>query len=149
MPALKNIKHETFAQAYAVSGNAAAAWVKATKGKKTHSDANGAKWAVISSIKARVAELRAKADALSEASTVLTILEKRQFLARVVRTPVGEIDHSSDLCQERTYIEGQEETSVKIKMPDKLRAVQLDNDLAVDGAEAGANKAMEIIIRKL
>ena len=32
---------------------------------------------------------------------------------------------------------------------DRLAAIKVDNDLAVEGAEAAANKAMEIIIRKL
>lgn len=35
------------------------------------------------------------------------------------------------------------------KLPDKLAAIRIDNDLAVDSAEAEANKAMEVIIRKL
>lgn len=148
MPALKNARHERFAQAYAVNSNASEAWRKAG-GKGDNANVLGSKWLAKVSIKARVEELRAKADTKAEASTVLSILEKREFLARVLRTPIGEIDHKSDLCQERTFIEGQEETSVKIKMPDKLKAIQLDNDLAVDGAEAGANKALEIVIRKL
>lgn len=144
MPALKNARHERFAQAYAVKSNAAAAWRKAT-GKKANANVLGSKWLAIVGIKERVAEIKAKADALSEAGTVLTILESRQFLARVVRTPLGEITKDSDLCQEWVITEGEASRSERIKMPSKLDAIKLDRELAPEND----SKGFEIIIRKL
>lgn len=54
--------------------------------------------------------------------TVLTMAEKRRICAEIAR-------------------DGENK--------DRLAAIKVDNDLAVEGAEAAANKAMEIIIRKL
>lgn len=48
-----------------------------------------------------------------------------EFLTDVIRTPIGDVDHKSRLCQERTYIAGQGETSVRVKMPGKLDAVKV------------------------
>ena len=148
MPALKNARHEAFAQAYAIDRNASKAF-RTAGGKGNKPNVQGSKLVSRPEIKARVEELRAKADAKSEEKTVLTILEKRQFLARVLRTPLGEITRDSDLCQEWSLTEGEKTTSERLKMPSKLEAIKIDNDLAVEGAEAGANKALEIIIRKL
>lgn len=142
MPVLKNPKHERFAQERAKGLDADAAYQKAGYRRDR---GNAVRLTTKDSVSARIAEIQGKA----ETRAVLSIAEKREFLARVMRTPVGEVDHTSPLCQERTFIEGQEETSVKVRMPDKLKAIQLDNDLAADGAEAAANRALEIIIRKL
>lgn len=142
MPVLDNPRHEKFAQLRAQQVTASEAYRKS--GYKPD-DGAASRLSGNVKVKARVTELLL----LSAGKCVLSIEEKRNFLARCVRTPIGEIDHTSDLCQERTFIEGQEDTSVKVKMPDKLRAIQLDNDLAVDGAEAGKNRAIEIVIRKL
>jgi len=54
--------------------------------------------------------------------TVLSMIEKRQICAEIAR--------------------GGEDK-------DRLAAIKVDNDLAVEGAEAAANKALEVIIRKL
>jgi len=54
--------------------------------------------------------------------TVLSMIEKRRICAEIAR--------------------GGEDK-------DRLAAIKVDNDLAVEGAEAAANKALEVIIRKL
>jgi phage terminase small subunit len=79
-------------------------------------------------VSAEVQKIREKAfsrDALSYA-------EKRAFLARAVRTSVGELHEGSDLAQEVTISEGKEGTSRKVKAVDKLRAIELDSKLAGD-----------------
>jgi phage terminase small subunit len=63
---------------------------------------------------------------------VLSLAEKRAFLARAVRTPVGEINEGSDLAQEVTYSEGKEGSSRKVKVVDKLRAIEIDSKIAGD-----------------
>jgi hypothetical protein len=65
MPALKNPKHERFAQLYAVSGNASAAWREAT-GKTKDADAHSASFMVIHGMKERIEEIRAVTAAKSE-----------------------------------------------------------------------------------
>lgn len=100
------------------------------------------------SIKAEIARLRAKADEKA-GSAVMTLAEKRAFLARVVRTPIGEIRETSDLCQEKTETVGAESTTVKLRMPDKLAAIKLDNDLAGEGSEAGANDALTELLERV
>jgi len=72
-------------------------------------------------------------DGLLEQATseaVLTIREKREYLASLVRTPVGHVDLDSPLAQEVQHTED----GTKIKMPDKLRALDLDSKLAGDYA---------------
>ena len=153
MPVLKNPKHERFAQAVATGSSGAEAYRKHVSGGKcSNATAEVTSCQMLrdgSKVALRVSELREELAERSKEKAFLSFDEKRNFFAMIVRTPIGEIDHTSPLCQERTYIVGQEEDSVKVKMPDKLRAIQLDNDLAVDGAEAGKNKALEIVIRKL
>jgi len=144
MPALKNPKHEAFAQAYAVGRNASKAW-RTAGGKGNKPNVQGSKWVAKPAIKARIEELRLLADKLGEDKTVLTILESRQFLARVVRTPLGEITKDSDLCQEWGITEGEASRSERIKMPSKLEAIKLDRELAPEND----SKGFEIIIRKL
>lgn len=71
---------------------------------------------------------------------MLTIMEKRKFLAAIIRTPIGQIDESSPLCQS---FEIGKEGERKYKMPDKLKAIERDDALAPE-VEV---KAAEIIIR--
>jgi hypothetical protein len=67
-------------------------------------------------------------------AAVLSLQEKRAFLARIVRTPIYELDRTgpgADLVQEYSEfvsIEGQ--VRIRLKGCDKLRAVQLDAMLA-------------------
>jgi hypothetical protein len=73
-----------------------------------------------------LAELREEA----RRETVLSLRDKREFLARVVRTPIGDVDEGSDLCQESATEETEIASKKRIKMPDKLRAIELDAKLA-------------------
>jgi phage terminase small subunit len=79
-------------------------------------------------IQKEIAKLREKAFSRE----ALTYSEKRAWLARAVRTSVGEIHEGSDLAQEVTISEGKEGTSRKVKAVDKLRAIELDSKLAGD-----------------
>jgi hypothetical protein len=60
-------------------------------------------------------------------ANVLSLAEKRSFLADVVRTPVGEVDVGNKLAQGIRYRDGE---MVEMKMPDKISAVKLDAQLA-------------------
>ena len=58
MPALKNPKHERFAQLFAVSGNASAAWREVT-GKVKDANVHGDEFMAVHGMKARIEEIRA------------------------------------------------------------------------------------------
>jgi hypothetical protein len=125
MAVLTNPKHEKFAQAVASGLSAAAAYRKVYKCKPESAETNGPAMLRENQVAIRVAEIRENANKVAAEKLNLTQEEALQYLARVVRTPIGEIDQTSDLCQERTYVEGNEETSVKVKMPGKLDAIKL------------------------
>jgi hypothetical protein len=80
----------------------------------------------------RVANAVSKLREKQFAKDVLSISEKRSFLARAVRTPVGEINEGSDLAQEVTISEGANGTSRKIRAVDKLRCIELDSRISGD-----------------
>lgn len=157
---LPDEKHEAFAAHFAVNGNAAAAWVHATAGNPAHSDANGSKWRKIGSITARVAWLKAEAkrrqdaeDAKANEAVFLSLAEKRKFAARLVRVNVAELDlkKDGDLLAGIDRVDGsQGEVGVlKLKLSDKLRAIQIDNDLAHEGAQAEGLDAMGQLLERL
>jgi hypothetical protein len=125
MAVLTNPKHEKFAQAVASGTSAAAAYRKLYKCQPQTAETSGPELARNPQVSLRVAEIRENANKVAAEKLNLTQEEALQYLARVVRTPIGEIDQTSDLCQERTYVEGNEETSVKVKMPGKLDAIKL------------------------
>lgn len=97
--------------------------------------------------------------------TLLTTLERRQFLAEAVRTPAGLVDENSRLAQsyrKRTRTVrgdiGEEiiEEIVEVKMPDKLQALKLDAILAGElspkddptgGYITGTDPVMEIMLQ--
>ena len=62
-------------------------------------------------------------------SALMTLMEKRMFLARVVRANVALLPPDSDLWIGVG--------TRRLRMPDKLRAIKLDNDLAGEGKGRG------------
>jgi phage terminase small subunit len=80
----------------------------------------------------RVASYLSKLKELNFAKNALSVSEKRAFLARAVRTPVGEITEASDLAQEVTFSEGKEGSSRKVRAVDKLKAIELDSKISGD-----------------
>lgn len=149
---LPNERHEAFAVHYAANDNASAAWLHAGGQDGSHANANGSKWAAKGSIKARVGWLRGEVQRRIDAdkserneSALLTVSEKRAFLASVVRASVATTEDGSPLWQEIEITPDK----VKRKMPDKLRAIALDNDLAGDGSEAAAAAALPEIAEAL
>lgn len=105
-----------------------------------------------------VSRLRKAAEKMA-GGTVLTILEKRLYLASVVRTPLGKINEHSPLCQElfRSKRKADEDgteplpgmgeqlefwITEKVKKPDVLRAIELDSKLAGEFSEDRLNGAL-------
>lgn len=110
-----------------VSGDTGeAAWRKAyPKASPAAARASASEALTKDNIKAEIQHLRDKADLIA-GSGVLTLAEKRKFLAEVVKTPVGKVSKDSQLAQEVRV----DEKSMTIKMPCKLKALELDAKLA-------------------
>src|SRR4029077_16515078 len=75
----------------------------------------------------RVAKYMAELQESAFLANVLSLAEKRSFLADVVRTSVGELTLQDKLAQRVRYHKGE---MVELAMPDKIKAVELDARLA-------------------
>jgi len=72
-----------------------------------------------------IAELKEKLADKAQQQRFLSLEEKRAFLAKVVRTPIGEVDEDHIIAQEvKTGPDGR-----TVKMPNKLQALELDSRL--------------------
>ncbi len=146
MPVLQNPKHERFAQLAALGNSDTAAYRKAFKCKQSTAETNAYRLREIEGVAERIADLQE----MAAAKTVMSLTEKRQYLADIVRACPSEIDGDSPLCQGVEYTvsggvrgrlrrgnadRGNEETepevkTVRVKLPDKLKAIELDAKLA-------------------
>ena len=63
-----------------------------------------------------------------ETSKIMSKQERMEYLSRVIRTPIGKLDESSDMVQEASVTE----TTSKLKMPSKIDAIRELNRM--DGA---------------
>lgn len=135
---LANSRHERFACELA-KGSAAGKAYEAAGYKRD--DGCASRLLRNAKVAARVDWLKRQAAAVD----VLTIAEKRQFLARLVRCKPAVEPHDSDLWNGVEAVDG----VIKYKLPDKLRAIALDNDLAGEGAEASGQKALAELVKRL
>ncbi len=146
---LENRKWEAFALLVGSKSMSAAAayrkhWPKASKAT---AERQGPFLASKHEVSMRIAWLRSEASKRLETQAdgvVMSIAEKRAFLAKVVRSVPSEASFDNAACE--LVITKMGPAAV---FPSKLAAMKLDNDLAGEGAEAAANKALEIIIKKL
>jgi len=91
--------------------------------------ANGLRLLKSERIQNEISKLREK----SFEKTVLSFNEKRSYLARCVRTSVDQVGSSSDLAQEVSEeVDSSGNVKRKIKVVDKLRALELDNKMSGD-----------------
>lgn len=80
--------------------------------------------------------------AQSATSTTLTLQEKREFLARVVRCKITTEKDESDLWQEWREVESETGVTVFKKLPSKTEAIKLDNELCGDDPAKNALDAL-------
>lgn len=149
MSALQNKRHEQFAHAVARNENAAEAYRKLYGVSEKSAAECASKLTRHTKVSTRISELRSRAEALLTKSmekqadklaeidfgTVLTIAEKRAFLAAVVRTPLGKLNSMSALIHSLETVgncgpDSDEVPINKLKAHDKLRAIELDSKLA-------------------
>ena len=76
------------------------------------------------------AEIVRMIDELNAQLNKSAVLTKQERLSRVVTTPIGDIDNTSELCQESSI----DENGMKFKMPSKIAAIAELNKM--DGAYA-------------
>jgi hypothetical protein len=117
-----------------------AAWMAAyPKASKAAARARASEALTKSNIVAVIESLRQRADVL-KGGAVLTLAEKREFLARIVRMKGDEID----LDKDGDLVNGVrlKEQGRELILPDKLAAIKIDNDLSGDGAEADQGNAL-------
>jgi len=83
----------------------------------------------------RKPEIRAEIERLqkkTETATVLSRQEKREFLARVVRAKIAEVDETSDLVDSKTLYYDKEGNLIRtvLKLPGKATCIEIDNKMA-------------------
>jgi phage terminase small subunit len=97
-------------------------------------------------VKAEVARLRTAADQ-EVGSAVLDCAKKRRFLARVLRANISTLDATLDgdlleVCE-------MDKGKLRLRLFDKIRAIELDNDLAGEGSEAEALDEVGAMLRRI
>ena len=117
MPVLKNVKHEKFAQLCATGLSRAEAYrrVAGVRAGK-NSDANSDDWLNARGVRKRIQQLQERNAERSE----ITREEALQWLADLIRTPIGSVGKDSPLVQAYENSEG----DVKIRLADKIAGLQ-------------------------
>ena len=135
-----NPRQERFAQLVAQGIPASQAYVQAGYSKR-HPDStvNACLLLKTPRVAARVAEIQDLAASLG--ATLLTIIEKRRFLAELVRTPIGNIGPDSWLCQEFRE-------EVKVREREREREQQQAADDATTTTDPDPGAGREIILRR-
>jgi len=65
--------------------------------------------------------------------TVMSLAERKAFLSSVARTPAGQVDKDSPLCQEYSEdVDQMGNVKKRVKMPNKLEAVNILSKLSGD-----------------
>lgn len=138
-------QQQRFCAVYASAGNAAAAYRAAYPGSGVAAaNTSASRLLKNADIQAEVSRIRNAATGVV-GMAVLSIAEKRDFLARLVRARVGELPRDSDLWQSiKTTDAGTE-----YRLPDKLRAIEADNDLAGDGSVATGNEGLAALVARI
>ena len=145
-PVVLSGPHQKFAEGIATGLNATEAYRAAYPSASEASlRAAASKLLTNDNISAEIERIRRAAEVLA-GGCVLTLAMKRQFLYEVVTTAPAAISENSHLCQEFTRTrsagrDGEAWETEKIKMPDKIRAIITDNDLASEGSDAKAADA--------
>jgi hypothetical protein len=89
--------------------------------------------------------------ALREAAflaNVLSLAEKRSYLADVARTPIGKVELDNKLASAARWHNGE---LVEVRMPDKIKAIELDAKLAGELHDNGVaiNVGLQLVNQRL
>lgn len=133
-----NDRHKRFAELLVAGQTARAAYMTAfpTCHSVSTADNESKKLKQKPEFREYLEALRREIRSAAKSDLVMAMEERRAFLAQIIRTPLSEINEGSPLCQEyslsTTSTGGRTE---KVKMPCKLRALELDARLAGDMKE--------------
>jgi Terminase small subunit len=119
VPPLSNIRHEAFCQGVANKLLSATEAYRQAGYAPKDADVNGPALMGKHGIKERIKELRAESYELSKMSKA----EALALLAEIARTPAGEVNPSDKICQSVKRTEGDGWSSVEIKLPGKIEAI--------------------------
>lgn len=134
-----------FCAAYAVDQNGTAAYRAAYPKSSAESARRSASELLTKpDIIAELARIRAVAESLP-GSAPLTLAEKRNFIAGLVRAAPALLPPDSNLWQSVKVTE----QGTEYRLPDKLAAIKLDNDLAGEGSESEANDALTALLGRV
>lgn len=129
---LKNRRHEVFSQAIATGMSLVDAYRLTYGPGKKHVDSLSSRLAATPGVKARVSELQQ----IAARGAVMTLRERREFLAEVVRCSVATLPADSPLIQtiKKTIRKGRGKADVEevieYRLPDKRACIELDAKLS-------------------
>jgi len=138
-------KHHKFVEGVANGLHYAKAYLIAYPGASERSAiSGGSRLMKRDDVKEELRKFRERAQEVG-GGALLSLVEKRMFLARLVRAKVAETDQNSDLWNSIEF--GKD--GIKMKMPDKLAAIKADNDLAGEGDESKKNNALLELLSRI
>jgi hypothetical protein len=91
----------------------------------------------------------------STTDATLSAQEKREFFARIVRTPVAKLDPlnpedtNGDLIKAYTHNESETGTNLRVEKLDPLKAIELDNQLSGDDPESDFFRSLNDALAEL
>lgn len=131
MPVLEDQTHERFCQLVFEGQSDVRAYMEAYGATRENAESNAWRVRDYEGVVARISQLFKR----TEDKKVLTLVEKREFLKRVVTESVGNVDENSNLCQSfkkriRRDRDGGTTEEIDYELPNKLKAIELDARLA-------------------
>lgn len=134
MPVLQDARHETFAKLVATERKSALqAYQQAYECSAETAQTNAWRVREYEGINARITELSGQ---ITE-KAVLSAIDRREWLAKLVTTPAEQIDGSSPLCN---GLKPMKDGRMQVLIPDKLTALKLDALLSGDLAQANTQE---------
>lgn len=146
MPILSNPRHEAFAQAVAKGDEPTSTYARIYRVKGRDAAAASAS-RLLSDARYRVAARITEMQRSSATATTLTMQERREYFARVVRAKLHELDltKDGDLIQE--IIDN--EQGRKVKLPGKRECIMDDAKLAGEIVEPGTTVNVGVAVNVL
>lgn len=147
----KDPRKQIFADAVLAGDTLADAYIKAGFKPKNRKVAESA--ATRLRHRAEVQEYIESVQASAADASVLTLMEKRRFLARIVRTPITNLhpdeEKDADLIKSFATTTGELSSSMRLEKLDPLKAIEIDNKLSGNDPEANALKELAAAIGAL
>lgn len=141
IPLPKDARHQRLADLVMAGTGLAAAHRQAGFKGRTEASRKACASRMLSgaNVRAYMDAVRAAAGAAAAAAAVLSLTEKRRFLARIVRVPLARInpedpnDPNADLVESYRRSDSEAGSSVAFKKLSSLSAIEADNKLCGDG----------------